>query len=110
MFTFFYFVREYRERKGDDGGAESTNVLGRMSPEEIPADPDNPVISEWVKEGALEKFNPPQRVEEPPVQATEPRKASRTKPPALPKLVHLYRSADGKLAAVDPPTVPTRLP
>ena len=76
MFTFFHFVREYRERKANSNEGEGANVLGRMSPEEIAADPDESVTSEWVKEGSLEKFNPPKEAMPPAPPAAEPRKAS----------------------------------
>ena len=106
MFTFFYFVREYRERKALEGEGESANVLGQMSPEEVAADPDSPVTSEWVKEGELERFNPPRDTVPPEATQVEPRQATRTKPVAMPKLVHLYRNTQAKGPASDPPKPP----
>lgn len=94
MFTFFYFVREHRERKALEAeSGEGVNRLGQMSPEEIKTDPRAPITSEWVKEGKLDKFNPPADVTPPTPAPPPPQQAPASKPGALPELVHLYRAA-----------------
>lgn len=105
MFTFFYFVREHRERKAMAESGEGKNVLGRMSPEEIGTKPGDPVTSEWVKEGTLDKFTPPADTTPPPVAKPAPRQAA-PKPASLPKLVHLYRTAQEKARSPEPPKPP----
>ena len=102
MFTFFYFVREYRERKARDAEGEGTNVLGQMSPEENA--PGESIKSEWVKEGQLEKFNPPTEGTPPP--KPEPQQAPPAQSAALPKLVHLYQQAKGTEPAPAPAKPP----
>ena len=106
MFVFFYFVRSYRENKAMEARSEEgVNVLGQMSPEEIGPDPDTPVKSEWVKEGEIEKFNPPpDKVAPIPRQVVE-----RTEAPtklALPSLVHLYQEAQDDPAEPEPTKPP----
>ena len=106
MFVFFYFVREYRERRAEqEQAANKANVLGKMSPEEEGTNPGSPITSEWVKEGQLDKFNPP--ADEPaakPVVVGEPP----APPPAgaPPKLVHLYQAPKGKKVLPSPPKPP----
>lgn len=106
MFAFFYFVREHRERQAleaESGGDGSR--LGQMSPEETRADPGQPITSEWVKEGKLDKFNPPASTEAP-VPAPPARQAAPVAPGELPKLVHLYRAARAKDEVPEPPKPP----
>ena len=105
MFTFFYFVREHRERKAMAESGEGVNVLGRMSPEEIGTTPGESVTSEWVKEGTLEKFNPPADTTPAPVAKPASRQPA-PKPASLPKLVHLYRTAQAKARPPEPPKPP----
>ena len=92
MFTFFYFVREHRERKALENEGADKNVLGRMSPEQNK--PGESITSQWVKEGKLDKFTPP--VETPPAPKPEPSDAAPAKAEALPKLVHLFQQPKGK--------------
>ena len=105
MFTFFYFVREHRERKAMAEAGDRVNVLGRMAPEEVKTTPGEPVTSEWVKEGTLEKFNPPAETPPPPAPKAQPPQPN-SKPAALPKLVHLYRAAQAKARQPEPPKPP----
>ena len=95
MFTFFYFVREHRERKALAATGTGKNVLGRMSPEE--SQPGESITSEWVKEGSYNKFTPPN--ETPPAPKPELRQAPPAKPGPLPKLVHLFQPPKAKEAA-----------
>lgn len=103
MFTFFYFVREYRERNGNE--EEGTNRLGQMSPEAAERDPNAPLTSEWVTEGKLNKFNPPSDTA-PPQPSPPPEKGTPSKPPALPQLVHLFRAAEEEPAKPEPAKPP----
>ncbi len=102
MFATFYFVRTYREHKALEAeSAERVNVLGTMSPEEAGPDPEAPLTSEWVKEGELNKFNPPpDRDTEPPKEVAVKRESNQ--PPALPPLVHLYREAEEEQPTPEP--------
>ena len=102
MFVFFYFVREYRERKALEAEGEGRNVLGRMSPEETK--PGESITSEWVKEGKLDKFTPP--AETPPPPERETREPAPPKPAQLPKLVHLFQQPKAKEPAPEPPKPP----
>ncbi len=105
MFTFFYFVREHRERKASSASGEQANVLGQMAPEEVSTTPGEPITSEWVKEGKLEKFNPPADTTPPPAPKAAPPQAN-PQPTSLPKLVHLYRKAQAKAREPEPPKPP----
>ena len=106
MFVFFYFVREYRERRAEEQEtANKANVLGRMSPEEEGTKPGSSITSEWVKEGQLDKFNPP--AEEPaPVPVVVERPPSPQPAGSPPKLVHLYQAPKGKKVVPSPPKPP----
>ncbi|MCB1095965.1 MAG: TrbI/VirB10 family protein [Verrucomicrobiae bacterium] len=102
MFTFFYFVRTYREHKAMEAEAkEGVNVLGQMSPEQTGPDPDAPITSEWVKEGELKKFNPPPE-KSPSQQKQVVSKESPKKPAPLPELVHLFTKTKDEAPAPDP--------
>ncbi len=102
MFVFFYFVRSHREHKAMDAkSAEGVNVLGQMSPEEVGPDPDMPLKSEWVKEGEIEKYNPPPD-KVPPQARPVLERNELSKAPALPSLVHLYEAAEEEPLGPEP--------
>ena len=103
MFTLFYFVREYRERHPGEG--ETSNRLGQMSPEEAKRDPNAALTSEWVKEGKLDKFNPPAD-SAPRAPNVRQKPAAPAEPAALPELVHMFREAEEVPAQPEPAKPP----
>ena len=93
-FVFFYFVREYRERKeAKDAAAKSGEVdltrLGQMAPEEVAPETSDTLTSEWVEANKLDKFAP-KRAPDEPTPLVQPQSSPKTKPEALPKLVHFF--------------------
>jgi hypothetical protein len=93
-FVFFYFVREYRERKEEqDAANQSAEVdltrLGQMAPEEVPPKTTDTLTSEWVETNTLDKFAPRRPPDEPP-PAPQLQNHPKSKPEALPKLVHFF--------------------
>ena len=92
IFTFFYFVREYRERQELASREGGENVLPQMSPEETRAEPGEPIISEWVDEGTLNRFDPPRANPSRPATEQAPPQTANKAPEALPKLLHVYQA------------------
>ncbi len=93
MFVFFYFVRQYRERKAAEvASSERVNVLGQMSPEDAPHDPSQPLTSQWVDQGKLQRFDVPHEQADPQAPLPTPT-AQPNQRPALPPLVHVFREA-----------------
>ena len=92
VFTFFYFVREYRERQESASREGGENVLPQMSPEETRAEPGEPILSEWVDEGTLNRFDPPNDNSVPVVAQPIVQQPSNNASQALPKLLHVYQA------------------
>ncbi len=98
VFSIFYFVREYRERKQEAKARETARKVnvaefGQVAPESVPPDPHEPQVREWVKERAIDLFRPKQP-NPPAISAPRP-KAAET-PETLPPLVHKHSAAKPK--------------
>lgn len=108
-FLFFYFVREYRERKARAADEKSkAELLGRMSPEAQPISPDKPITSEWVQDNRLDRIfakTPEEEAAQP--QETKPA-AKPVQASKLPELVHVAEKPTPKATrapAFKPPKI-----
>ena len=102
VFTVFYFVREYRERKQEaqaKATAQKVNVaeFGQVAPESVPPDPAEPQVREWVKERAIDLFRP-KRPSPPVIDIPSPQAKAKTSK-ALPALVHEHTASKPKRKA-----------